>query len=140
MSFERVKALLLEEYFITRHSLEVILDLFFLSIMSSTDLAWDKWLSRIGIILCAQARMSGSFTSFAAGFSYLSILTGIFQTFHMGYGSGGPAFFWTWPAVFLGQLLVALCFAELATPSTSACVMKAWASTSMRRVAAGDSA
>ena len=29
-------------------------------------------------------------------------------------GSAGPAFFWTWPIVFIGQLLVALCFAELA--------------------------
>ncbi len=27
---------------------------------------------------------------------------------------GGPAFFWTWPAVFLGQLTVGFCFAELA--------------------------
>ena len=26
----------------------------------------------------------------------------------------GPAFFWTWPVVFVGQFLVALCFAELA--------------------------
>jgi ABC-2 type transport system permease protein len=34
MSLERIKALLLEEYFITKRSLEVILDLFFLSIMS----------------------------------------------------------------------------------------------------------
>src|SRR5262249_9710787 len=30
-----------------------------------------------------------------------------------GYAAGGPAFFWTWPAVFAGQMLVALCFAEL---------------------------
>ena len=34
--------------------------------------------------------------------------------FYVGYGAGGPAFFWTWPVVFLGQLTVALCFAELA--------------------------
>lgn len=60
-------------------------------------------------------RSLSPFASFAAGFSYLSILTGMFQTFYLGYGPGGPAFFWTWPAVFLGQLLVALCFAELAT-------------------------
>jgi urea carboxylase system permease len=59
-------------------------------------------------------RTLGSFSSFAAGFSYISILTGVFQMFYMGYGAGGPAFFWTWPAVFLGQLMVALCFAELA--------------------------
>ncbi len=60
-------------------------------------------------------RSMGSFSSFAAGFSYISILTGLFQMFHLGYGVGGPAFFWTWPFVLTGQLLVALCFAELAS-------------------------
>jgi urea carboxylase system permease len=59
-------------------------------------------------------RTLGSFSSFAAGFSYISVLTGIFQTFYLGYGAGGPAFYWTWPIVFLGQGTVALCFAELA--------------------------
>jgi urea carboxylase system permease len=59
-------------------------------------------------------RSLGSFSAFAAGFSYISILTGTFQTFYLGYGAGGPAFFWTWPMVFAGQFLVALCFAELA--------------------------
>ncbi len=34
MSFKRIKALLLEEYYITINSLEVIVDLFFLSVMS----------------------------------------------------------------------------------------------------------
>ena len=60
-------------------------------------------------------RSMGSFSSFAAGFSYISILTGLFQMFHLGYGVAGPAFFWTWPFVLVGQLLVALCFAELAS-------------------------
>ena len=56
----------------------------------------------------------GSFASFAAGFSFVSILTTVFQLFGLGFSFGGAAFFWTWPAVFAGQLLVALCFAELA--------------------------
>lgn len=60
-------------------------------------------------------RSIGSFSSFAAGFSYISILTGLFQMFHLGYGVAGPAFFWTWPFVLAGQLLVAICFAELAS-------------------------
>jgi len=60
-------------------------------------------------------RSMGSFSSFAAGFSYISILTGLFQMFHLGYGVAGPGFFWTWPFVLGGQLLVALCFAELAS-------------------------
>jgi urea carboxylase system permease len=59
-------------------------------------------------------RSLGSFSSFAAGFSYISILTGVFQMFHLGYAAAGPAFFWTWPVVFLGQFTVALEFAELA--------------------------
>ncbi|WP_422931484.1 amino acid permease [Singulisphaera sp. PoT] len=58
-------------------------------------------------------RTLGSFSSFAAGFSYLSILTGLPQLFYLGYGAGGPSFFWSWPIVFVGQFLVALCFAEL---------------------------
>src|SRR5919205_1236024 len=56
----------------------------------------------------------GTFASFAAGFSFVSILTTVFQLFGLGFGLGGASFFWTWPAVFVGQMLVALCFAELA--------------------------
>jgi urea carboxylase system permease len=59
-------------------------------------------------------RSLGSFSSFAAGFSYISILTGVFQLFAFGFAFGGPAVWWTWPIVFLGQMAVALCFAELA--------------------------
>ena len=59
-------------------------------------------------------RRVGSFASFAAGFSFVSILTTVFQLFFLGFGFGGAAFFWTWPAVFLGQLLVALNFSTLA--------------------------
>src|SRR5689334_7536583 len=60
------------------------------------------------------SRRVGSYASFAVGFSFVSILTTVFQLFGLGYGFGGTAFFWTWPAVFAGQLLVAVCFAELA--------------------------
>lgn len=59
-------------------------------------------------------RSLGSFSSFAAGFSYISIMTGVFQLFGFGFASGGPAMIWSWPLVFLGQLAVALCFAEMA--------------------------
>ena len=59
-------------------------------------------------------RSIGSFGSFAAGFSFVSILTTVFQLFAFGFSFGGPAFFWTWPIVFVGQLMVALCFSELA--------------------------
>ncbi|SEO66254.1 amino acid permease [Actinacidiphila rubida] len=59
-------------------------------------------------------RSMGRYASFAAGFSFISVLTTVFQFFAFGYSTGGPRFFWTWPAVLLGQLLVAACFAELA--------------------------
>ncbi|KPI21492.1 hypothetical protein OK074_1097 [Actinobacteria bacterium OK074] len=59
-------------------------------------------------------RSLGNFHTFAAGISYISILTGTFQLFYFGYGSGGPAYWWSWPMVFVGQFMVALCFAELA--------------------------
>ncbi|MDQ0120582.1 amino acid permease [Pseudarthrobacter sp902506025] len=59
-------------------------------------------------------RKLGRYASFAAGFSFVSILTTIFQLFAFGYSFAGPAFFWTWPVVLVGQLLVALNFAELA--------------------------
>lgn len=58
-------------------------------------------------------RRLGWFASFAAGFSFVSILTTVFQLFPFGFGFAGPAFFWTWPVVFGGQLCVALVFAEL---------------------------
>lgn len=56
----------------------------------------------------------GAFASFASGFSFVSILTTVFQLFILGFAFGGPAYFWTWPIVFVGQFAVALCFAELA--------------------------
>jgi urea carboxylase system permease len=58
-------------------------------------------------------RELGAFASFASGFSFVSILTTVFELFAFGFGLGGPAFFWTWPIVFIGQFAVALVFAEL---------------------------
>jgi urea carboxylase system permease len=59
-------------------------------------------------------RSLGSFSSFAAGFSYISILTGVFELFGFGFLNAGPAVWWSWLIVFVGQMAVALCFAELA--------------------------
>jgi urea carboxylase system permease len=59
-------------------------------------------------------RSIGKFASFAAGVSYISILTGTFQLFYFGFGTAGPAYLWSWPIVFVGQMAVALCFMELA--------------------------
>ena len=58
-------------------------------------------------------RTLGGFSAFAAGFSYISILTGMFQTSGYGFLFGGPAFVWFWLVVLFGQFMVALQFCEL---------------------------
>jgi urea carboxylase system permease len=37
----------------------------------------------------------------------------MFELFGFGYGFGGPRIFWTWLVVWIGQMTVAFCFAEL---------------------------
>ncbi|HET7380634.1 MAG TPA: APC family permease, partial [Gaiellales bacterium] len=58
-------------------------------------------------------RTLGSFSAFAAGFSYISILTGMFQTSGYGFYFAGPAFASAWLLVMFGQFMVAFQFAEL---------------------------
>jgi urea carboxylase system permease len=60
-------------------------------------------------------RTMSTFSNFAVTFSYISVTTGIFALFAVGLGTGGPAFIWSWPIVFAGQLLVALVFCELSS-------------------------
>ena len=60
-------------------------------------------------------RTLGFLSNFAIAFSFISVSTGSFGNFGVGIGLGGPAFFWSWPIVVIGQLLVALVFAELAS-------------------------
>src|SRR3954451_24293936 len=59
-------------------------------------------------------RSLGSFSSLAAGLSYISILTGVFQLFGFAFLPAGPALSASWPSVFRGQLAGARCVAELA--------------------------
>jgi len=60
-------------------------------------------------------RSLGFLSNFAVAFSYISVSTGTFTLFALGIGVGGPAFFWAWPLVIIGQTFVALNFAELAS-------------------------
>jgi urea carboxylase system permease len=60
-------------------------------------------------------RTLGFLANFALAFSFISVSTGSFGNFGVGIGLGGPAFVWSWPIVIIGQLLVALVFAELAS-------------------------
>ena len=54
------------------------------------------------------------FGSFAVAFSFISITTGIFANYDTMLDTSGPVGIWMWPIVTVGQLLVALVFAELA--------------------------
>jgi amino acid transporter len=60
-------------------------------------------------------RSLGFLSNFAVAFSYISVSTGTYTLIALGLGVGGPAFFWSWPLVVLGQTFVALNFAELAS-------------------------
>jgi amino acid transporter len=60
-------------------------------------------------------RSLGVFSSFAVAFSYISPSTGIFALFFLGLTTVGGVFIWSWPIVAVGQLLVALGFAELSS-------------------------
>ncbi|HZM71850.1 MAG TPA: amino acid permease [Candidatus Polarisedimenticolia bacterium] len=60
-------------------------------------------------------RSLGFLANFAVAFSYISVATGTFTNQSVAFGVGGPAIFWAWPLVILGQTFVALNFAELAS-------------------------
>src|SRR5438309_2327165 len=60
-------------------------------------------------------RSLGVFSSFAVAFSYISPSTGIFALFFLGLTTVGGVFIWSWPLVAVGQLIVALGFAELSS-------------------------
>jgi urea carboxylase system permease len=60
-------------------------------------------------------RSLGFFSSFAVAFSYISPSTGIFALFALGLTTIGGVFFWSWPIVAVGQFLIALTFAEVAS-------------------------
>jgi amino acid transporter len=58
-------------------------------------------------------RVLGVYSSFAVAFSYISPSTGIFTLFILGISLAGGFFFWSWPIVVIGQLIIGLNFAEV---------------------------
>ena len=60
-------------------------------------------------------RTLGFLSNFAIAFAFISVSTGSFGNFGLGIALGGPMMFWTWIVVIIGQTLVALVFAELAS-------------------------
>src|ERR1035441_5146683 len=59
-------------------------------------------------------RTMGGYTSFAVSFSFISVTTGLFANYGFGLSQAGRLFIWTWIIVSIGQLGVALCFADIA--------------------------
>ena len=55
------------------------------------------------------------FSLFAVAFSVVSISTGVFLNYGFAINSFGPAAIWTWPIAAVGQVIMALIMAELAT-------------------------
>src|SRR5919198_1423216 len=60
-------------------------------------------------------RSLGVFSSFAVAFSYISPSTGIFTLFALGLTTIGGVFIWSWPIVAIGQMCIALGWAELSS-------------------------
>jgi amino acid transporter len=84
--------------------------------MHSSDVAArdDAHLRSLGI-KPELRRSLGFLSNFAVAFSYISVSTGTFTNQAVAFGVGGPAIFWAWPLVIIGQLFVALNFAELSS-------------------------
>ncbi|MGA7987146.1 MAG: amino acid permease [Candidatus Dormiibacterota bacterium] len=58
-------------------------------------------------------RVLNLFENFAVAFCYISPVVGIYSLFVLGVGTAGPRYIWLLPIVVVGQLFVALVFAEL---------------------------
>jgi urea carboxylase system permease len=86
--------------------------------MAQSDLSQEQrdeaLLRRFGYRQELQRKL-GFLSNFAVAFSYISVSTGTFSLFYLGLAAAGPAFFWTWPIVAIGQFIVALNFAELSS-------------------------
>ncbi|MBI3474686.1 MAG: amino acid permease [Acidobacteria bacterium] len=65
--------------------------------------------------------------NFALGFTYLSPVVGVYTVFGFAIATGGPAMFWSYLFVGLGQLLVALVFGEIVSQFPIAGGLYPWA-------------
>lgn len=59
-------------------------------------------------------RTLGSFQMFAISFAFISVAVGIFGTYDVVLQKGGPVGIWLWVVVAVGQVLVALVYAQFA--------------------------
>jgi amino acid transporter len=73
-------------------------------------------------------RTLSSFTSFAVGFSFISITSGIFAAYGFVLNNSGPRGIWLWTVAGAGQILVALIFMQFAARMPIAGYSYQWAS------------
>jgi amino acid transporter len=73
-------------------------------------------------------RSLSSFTSFAVGFSFISITSGIFASYGFALNNSGPRGIWLWIVAGIGQILVALIFMQFAARIPIAGYSYQWAS------------
>ncbi len=85
-----------------------------------------KDLARFGYAQELRRRLGG-FSSFAIGFSVISVLTGVTAAFGEALGAGGPGGLGLgWPLVAAGTMVVALAMAELASAFPTAGALYHW--------------
>jgi amino acid transporter len=65
--------------------------------------------------------------NFALGFTYLSPVVGVYTLFAIALAAGGPAMFWTYLFVGIGQLFVAMVFGEIVSQFPIAGGLYPWA-------------
>jgi amino acid transporter len=73
-------------------------------------------------------RTLSSFTSFAVGFSFISITSGIFASYGFALNTSGPRGIWLWLVAGAGQILVSLIFMQFAARMPIAGYSYQWAS------------
>jgi amino acid transporter len=74
-------------------------------------------------------RSLGRFALFAVGYSFMSVLTGLFTLFALGWAFSGPTMIWPYIAVAIGQLLMTLLFMEMAAQYPLAGALYNWVKT-----------
>ena len=72
-------------------------------------------------------RSMSMWANFSLGFTYLSPVVGVYTLFAVAFAAGGPAMFWTYLFVGIGQLFVAMVFGEIVSQFPIAGGLYPWA-------------
>src|SRR5215472_12252509 len=72
-------------------------------------------------------RSMSMWANFSLGFTYLSPVVGVYTLFAVAFAEGGPAMFWTYLFVGIGQLFVAMVFGEIVSQFPIAGGLYPWA-------------